>query len=253
MSCLTIKRGNDGFGSQLFSIISGICYCEHKGIKYLHSNIENIKLVDKESFQNDEITILNEVINQIIINMRFDFYNGENCTIKPFLHDVIFDEGVENYFTDDILTKLNCSYNYEYPKTYNNGYTNIAIHVRRGDDIIDSDKPFRWIDSSVYDNLINTLNQKIKNPHFHIFSWGNPNLSINIPNVTYHIVNSGEKFIEHFNCLVHSDILIVGSSTFSISAGFFNKNKVICHNSLCKLDKTPIPKQWIKNYHTLIL
>lgn len=253
MSCLTIKRGNDGFGSQLFSIISGICYCEHKGIKYLHSKIENIKLVDKASFQNDEITILNEVINQIIINMKFDFYNGESCTIKPFLHDVIFDEGVENYFTDDILNKLNCSYNYEYPKTYNNGCTNIAIHVRRGDDIIDSDKPFRWIDSSVYDNLIHTLNQKIENPHFHVFSWGNPNLSINIPNVTYHIVNSGEKFIEHFNCLVHSDILIVGSSTFSISAGFFNKNKVICHNSLCKLDKTPIPKQWIKNYHTLIL
>ena len=70
MSCLTIKRGNDGFGSQLFSIISGICYCEHKGIKYLHSKIENIKLVDKASFQNDEITILNEVINQIIINMK---------------------------------------------------------------------------------------------------------------------------------------------------------------------------------------
>jgi hypothetical protein len=252
MSCLTIKRGNDGFGSQLFSIISGISYCENKGIKYLHSKIENIKLVDKESFQNEEIPILNDVINQIIINMGFDFYNGENCEIKPFLHDVIFDDGVDNYFTDNLLTKLNLSYIHDYPIMYDSNLTNIAIHIRRGDDINEEDKSYRWIDSLIYDNLIIELNGIIENPHFHIFSWGNPNLSITIPNITYHTVNSGEKFIEHFNCMVHSDILVVGSSTFSISAGFFNKNKVICHESLCKLYKTPIPTQWINNYHTLI-
>lgn len=252
MSCLTIKRGDDGFGSQLFSIISGISYCESKGIKYLHSNIENIKLVDKEVFQNEEIPILNEIINQIITNMGFDFYNGENCEIKPFLHDVIFDDGPENYFTDNILNKLSLSYQYKYPKMYNSQYTNIAIHIRRGNDIKEEDKTHRWIDSSIYDNLIIKLNDIIENPHFHIFSWGNPNLSITIPNITYHTVNSGEKFIEHFNHMVHSDILVVGSSTFSISAGFFNKNKVICHESLCKLNRTPIPTQWIENYHTII-
>lgn len=252
MSCLTIKRGYDGFGSQLFSIISGICYCENKGLKYLHSNIQNIKLVDKESFQNEEIQLLNDVINQIITNMGLDFYNGENCKIKPFLHDVIFDEGPEKYFTENILTKLSSSYPNKYPEIYDNKYTSVAIHIRRGNDIKEQDRADRWIDSSIYDNLIIKLNSLIENPYFHIFSWGNPELSITIPNITYHTVNSGEKFMEHFNYMVHSDILVVGSSTFSISAGFFNKNKVICHESLCKLQKTPIPHQWIKNYHTII-
>jgi hypothetical protein len=252
MNCLTIKRGDDGFGSQLFSIISGICYCESKGIKYLHSKIENIKLVDKESFQNEEIQVLNETINQMIINMGLGFYNGENCIIKPFLHDLIFHEGPENYFTDNILIKLSSSYHHEQPKIYNSQYTNVAIHIRRGDDIKEEEKYHRWIDSSIYDDLIGKLNDVIENPHFHIFSWGNPHLSTKIPNITYHTVNSGEKFMEHFNCLVNSDILVVGSSTFSLSAGFFSKNKVICHKSLCKLDKTPIPTQWIENYHTLI-
>lgn len=252
MSCITIKRGDDGFGSQLFSIISGMAYCDLNKLEYLHSGIQNIKLVDKDNFQNDEISISNELINKIINNLGFKCYNGESCTTKPFLHDVIYNEGAHQYFTNTFLSKLSLSYEYEYPKLYNKEYNNIAIHIRRGDDIIESDKTFRWVDSSVYDNIIHTLNQKIENSYFHIFSWGNPNLSVNIPNITYHTVNSGEKFVEHFNCLVYSDILIVGSSTFSISAGFFNRNKVICHNSLCKLDKTPIPTQWIENYHTLI-
>jgi hypothetical protein len=131
--------------------------------------------------------------------------------------------------------------------------TNIAIHIRRGGDIKENDKEHRWVDSSVYNNLIIRLSKIIQNAHFHIFSWGNPELNVEVENLTYHTVNSGEKFIDHFNSLVHSDILVVGSSTFSISAGFFNKNKVICHESLCKLNKTPIPQQWIHNYYTLIL
>jgi hypothetical protein len=252
MNCLTIKRGDDGFGSQLFSIISGICYSERNKVKYLHSKINNIKLVDKDSFQNDEIEISNDLINNIINKMGFDLHQGENCTVLPFLHDIIFDEGVDGYFTDEVLDKFKKSYTNLKPKTYNNNFTNIAIHIRRGDDILEWDKSVRWIDSNIYDNLILKLNNKIKNPHFHIFSWGNPNLSVSIPNITYHTVYSGEKFIEHFNHLVHSDILVVGSSTFSISAGFFNSNTVICHQSLCKLGKTPIPNQWINNYNKLI-
>ena len=44
----------------------------------------------------------------------------------------------------------------------------------------------------------------------------------------YHVTpDGGKEFLSDFNALVHADILLVGSSTFSTSAGFFNKNLVL--------------------------
>jgi hypothetical protein len=95
-------------------------------------------------------------------------------------------------------------------------------------------------------------NKKIKIAKFHIFSWSDPKLNIDYPNIINHISNSGDVFLEDFNSLVHSDILVVGSSTFSISAGFFNKNIVLCNSELCKLLETPYPSIWNKNYERYV-
>jgi hypothetical protein len=93
------------------------------------------------------------------------------------------------------------------------------------------------------------LLSKYPNAKIHIFSWTDPKLEIYSNNIIYHIVNSGERFIEDFNCLVHADILIAGSSAFSISAGMFNKNITIINDNIHKLSYmyAPVPSSWIKN------
>lgn len=261
MNCITIRRGNDGFGSQLFSIISGLAYCVKNNCQYTHSQIDNIKLIDKDEFQNDELSKSNSMINEIISNLGMDSKRTD-CQVYPFLHNHIFDTGVDEFFTEEFIKLLNDSYKCSKPELFKNDKFNVAIHIRRGDDIPTTTNPNfvdfqqnyneRWIKSEVYDELILELNKKISNVMFHIFSWNDPKLTVSLPNIKYHTVTNGEKFIDDFNLLVHSDLLVVGSSTFSISAGFFNSNKVICHESLCKLPKTPIPSMWINNYNKIL-
>jgi hypothetical protein len=93
------------------------------------------------------------------------------------------------------------------------------------------------------------LLSKYPNAKIHIFSWTDPKLEIYSHNIIYHIVNSGERFIDDFNCLVHADILIAGSSAFSISAGMFNKNTTIINDNIHKLSYmyAPVPLSWIQN------
>jgi hypothetical protein len=261
MNCITIKRGNDGFGSQLFSIISGIAFCIKNGIQYSHTRLENIKLVDNNQFQNTEIDLANEMIDKIIDNLGVD--TKQPCNQFPFFYNQIYNEGVEVYFNDEFLKKISDSYPNQKPETYNNNKFNIAIHVRRGDDIPQNSNSelgeayidnlnARWIKPEVYEDLIDVLINKIPNTHIHIFSWKDSGIKLNYDNITYHVTDTGDSFLGHFNHLVSADLLVVGSSTFSISAGFFNRNKTICHDSLCKLQNTPIPIQWIKNYDEII-
>jgi hypothetical protein len=261
MKCITIKRGHDGFGSQLFSIISGLAYCLKNNIQYSHSQIDNIKLIDKNEFQNNELAKANLFINEFIDQLGIDTKRND-CEVYPFLHDYIHSNGVDNFFTDDFIKLLSNSNFSQRPELYKNDKFNIAIHIRRGNDIPTTNNIHyhdfqqnynqRWIESNVYDDLIAKLNKKIPNCAIHIFSWNDPKLSISLPNMQYHIVDNGELFMDDFNSLIHADLLVVGSSTFSLSAGFFNKNQVICDSSLCKLPNTPIPSLWLKNYNVLM-
>ena len=262
MDCLTIKRGDDGFGSQFFSIISGVIFCLKHNIPYSHREIENIKLIDKDINQNEEVILANKLINDVIKNLNVNSCKL-NCEEKPFCHDIIYDVGGGFYYTDEILDSFKKSYLIEKPEIYKNDKINIAIHIRRGDDIPFNNNSVygdswqknleeRWIKSEVYDEIITKLLSIYPNSLIHILSWGNPKLNVVDERIIYHIVNSGEKFIDDFNLLITSDILVVGSSTFSISAGFLNPNKVICSNEICKLPRTPIPPQWIKNYNEIL-
>lgn len=251
---ITIVRGYDGFGSQLLSILSGIAYAKKNNWNYFHTPINGIKLVGKPI--NTDTTLIkncNKFVSDIMMELKIpETNNSIDVKTFPFFHKEIFNDGVENYYNDDFFKYIQKGYVQNYPKFYNKNEVNIAIHIRRGDDILKEDKKFRWIDNSVYENIIGKLLEKYKNAIIHIFSWNNPNIKIYNKNIFYHISNDENNFLDDFNCLVHADILVVGSSTFSISAGMFNKNKVVCDDSLCKLLDTPIPVSWKKNYANII-
>ncbi len=254
---ITIKRGDDGFGSQLFSVISGIAYAEFANLNYLHSEIENIKLVGVDAPQNFELKKCNELINGIIENLNLRHKtNNDTAIVRPFFHDVIFKEGVDKYFNEEFLKKLQNSYISKRPDYYEGNKTNIAIHIRRGADIMDNDRTHRWIEGDLYNEIIIKLNKTYPDAIIHIFSWNKPDLADFEESISsklvYHTSDRGDVFVDDFNALVNSDILVVGSSTFSLSAGLLNKNLVLCDGDIFKLANTPFPTSWINNYKKTI-
>jgi len=253
MKNITVKRGNDGFGSQVMSIISGLAYAKVNDLNYLHSPIEGIKLLDKNEFQNTDLDKANTLISDIIKNLGYSNYTGvEECSISPFYHDKIYQEGPDKYYTKLFLDELPKAYKNPAPSYYKDSF-NIGIHIRRGNDIFNkNDIDVRIISNDVYEKTISILQKIYPEATIRIFSWTNPKLNINTDNVKYHITESGDTFLDDFNALVHSDILFVGSSSFSISAGFFCNGIVVCGPQFCKLNNTAIPTRWKKNYKIII-
>ena len=248
---ITIVRGDDGFGSQVMSILSGIAYAKTHNIEYRHTNIKGIKLVGFPL--NTEVKMIsdcNKMLSDIMRNLGI-VPSTIDCKVFPFFHTKILQQGVDNYYNEAFLTQMSESYVGVKPKMYDNDKFNISIHIRRGDDILDSDRTHRWVNNEVYVDLIKKLLDTYIDSVIHIFSWRNPNLNINDDRIIYHITDDGMGFLEDFNCLVQSDLLVVGSSSFSISAGILNKNIVLCDDTLCKLI-TPIPHRWVSDYNKLI-
>ncbi len=248
---ITVIRGNDGFGSQVLSILSGIAYAKTNKLEYQHTGISGIKLVGFPVNSNEKmLSDCNNMLSHIMKNLNIKTVSG-SCKVFPFFHNEILQGGVDNYYNDSYLLQMSESYVGVKPKIYNKNKFNIAIHIRRGDDILDADMSCRWIDNIIYENLIDRLLRVYPDGVIHIFSWNDPNLNINNDRVIYHITDDGMGFLDDFNSLVQSDLLVVGSSTFSISAGILNKNIVMCHDSLCKL-VTPLPLRWMENYNKII-
>lgn len=253
MNKITVNRGNDGFGSQLLSILSGIAYAKNKNAEYVHTPLKGIKLLDKPDLQNDELDEVNSLLLDFTKNLNIKLKNNEERILcLPFFHHVIEKEGVDNFYTKEFSDMLFKAYPKKKPNYYENNF-NIAIHIRRGSDIFDSsDIQCRIIQNSVYKNILTKFLITYPTAKIHIYSWNLNDIDIEHPNITYHISKTGGKFLEHFNGLVHADMLVVGSSTFSISAGLINNKTVICNNELCKLQQTPIPSFWTENYNTII-
>lgn len=256
---ITVQRGSDGFGSQFLSIISGILYAKAHGKEYLHSPISNIKLSDKSEYQNEEYEKARKLVDTIVHNMGYPNLDKQPCEVRTFLHPEIY-TSPEKYFSREILQNFQNSYPVEKPSYYDNTI-NIAVHIRRGSDILDFDVPWRIVDSKIYDKIISKLLIKYPQAKIHIFSWSDPGLSIIHDNLVYHTATSGNYFLDDFNALVHADILVVGCSSFSHSAAIFNKNIVLYdHNDLWKKQSDSaqvkgigVPEEWLANYKRIIL
>jgi hypothetical protein len=248
---ITIDRGNDGFGSQLLSIFSGIAYAKKHDLEYIHTPISGIKLLDKQEMQNKELDKANAIINSIVSKMGIRFRQpNEFCISRPFFHYEIANIGYDYYYDNEFLSSVRNCYQEPKPEIFDNSH-NIAVHIRRGSDIFaENDIYYRIVNSDVYDKLIEKLHEKYKNSKIHIFSWTDPKLTISYSNVVYHISDTGDTFLDHFNCLVHADVLMTGSSTFSVCAGMLNKNRVLGMKN--KLVATPLLQDWLKNYEELM-
>lgn len=258
MSYITNQDGGDGFGSQFLSRIAGISYANYHKLNYVHFPLKTILLEDKPSqSRTSELENANILLDNIMKNLGVKTSDEIDPSINIHVYDRLnfyheINSNPNQYFTDDLLSKLKNSYNKNPPNYYANEKLNISIHIRRGNDIR-SDDYFRYVNSDIYDDIIERLLQKYDNSIIHIFSWNDPGITIKSDRIMYHITSDGgEQFLSDFNALVHADILLVGSSTFSTSAGFFNKNLVLYSRTIGRISVNPFVPTWENNFENII-
>jgi hypothetical protein len=258
MSYITNQDGGDGFGSQLLSRIAAISYADHHKLNYVHFPLKTILLEDKPSqSRNSELESANILLNNIMQNLGVKNIEDIDTDIEIDVYDRVnfynqINLDPNQYFTDDLLSKLKNSYNENPPDYYASEKLNIAIHIRRGSDIR-SDDYYRYVNSDIYDDIIERLLQKYDNSIIHIFSWNDPGITIKSDRIMYHVTpDGGKEFLSDFNALVHADILLVGSSTFSTSAGFFNKNLVLYSRTIGRISVNPFVPTWENNFENII-
>jgi hypothetical protein len=259
MEYITTEDGADGFGSQMFSRISGIIYANSHGLKYINYPFSGILLEDRPEQRNSELEKSNNLLSSIIRNLEVKSVDEVDGYIELYTYNRLYIYyqilcNPDQYFTEEVLKKFQDSYTLDKPEYYKNNKLNIAIHIRRGNDIR-SDDPVRYVNSDLYDRIIQKLLEKYEDSVVHIFSWNDPQISIKSERIVYHTtLDGGESFLSDFNGLVHADILLVGSSTFSLSSGIFNKNTVLCTREIFKLEtyNTPFVPIWEKNFENIV-
>lgn len=250
---ITVRRGRDGFGSQLYAIIIGYIATQHINKKYYYSNFSDLTV----PLRNNSIN-LNNLLESLMKNLNIENVLTKNINESCLQIQLPYACVNQDSFLKNNLKKLQDAWPLKKPNYLENNH-NICIHVRRGIDVNKNDK-HRWQDSSFYENMLKILFSKYPNSKIHIFSWGDPGLS-HIENKNLIIHNSdGYDFVDDYNALVHTDILVVAGSTYSISAAFFNKNLVLCSNDIVKFNspdsmnckKAPFPIDWENNYNKIL-
>jgi len=135
----------------------------------------------------------------------------------------------ESEFLVQYLSEAYWSVNSRKNSFYDKSFTNVAIHIRRGDVINDPAHPTygRWKDNSHYLQIVKDINKVIPNAKFYIFSEGSPGDFTEFKEFNnLNLVLNGSDINAFYN-LATADILVTGQSTFSTILAYINPNKVI--------------------------
>jgi len=255
----TVRRGRDGFGSQMYATIIGFCISKQINKPYYYSSLSPISLMNVSLWGNSTEKA-NNVLSKIMKNLNID--HVENNSGGCLSIQLPYGCTNEQTFSDKTLSDLHNSWPLPKPSYFESDHV-ISIHIRRGLDIIKKDKHrfSRWVeDPNFYKDMVYKLSTKYPKSKIHIFCWGECGLEdIKNDNLTIHN-SGGNNFIEDFNAFVHSDMLIVAGSTFSVSAAFFNKNTILCSSKILKFSSlveekcysSPFPEIWEQNYNSTL-
>jgi len=169
---------------------------------------------------------------------------------------------VESYFKD-IKKKIQETFVFNEPGDEVNialidkikNSSSISLHIRRGDYL-----HAKWMESLVvikdntyYEGAINYMNEKIKDPHYFVFSddikWAQENLKL--PNVTYVDHNTGTKSYIDMYLMSLCKHNIIANSSFSWWGAWLNKNEqkiVVMPERWFNRDYCEgiFPEEWVK-------
>jgi hypothetical protein len=269
----------EGVGSLYQKIINLYAVAKKHDLKYIHipvrvgHNYNNLENWDdkwdqffnfKKLSNNDEIDIdkLNNMEKHFIteyLSLEIMLKNNDPNVLYLYYHTFsIFYENPEYYFKDiqnDLINAYD-EINYNRKLIYNKNKTNIAIHIRvynnydnEGDFELyskeDTSKEYRFcFTAEMYEILINQLKEKYSNCEIHIFSQEKffdikYKKLRDIKDLQFHFDDI--DVFDTFHHLCKADVFVMGLSTFSIIAAYYNKNTIIYLPPFYK----PVLKSWI--------
>jgi hypothetical protein len=144
---------------------------------------------------------------------------------------IITDYGNDNTndtFNLDFIKMLhnNAKKNFSKIKLDKNDFV-VSIHIRRGDVKQDNKWFFRYVSDEYYLKILNAIIKIKPNAKIYLFSDGNENFKEFEKIGCTLKINS--DIVEAWNYFIQSDILIMGSSSFSIVPGIYNINGVVVY------------------------
>lgn len=250
----TVQRGRDGFGSQFLAKIIGYCISRQVKSQYYYSEFIDLATYVVGIFKKEKTNDANELLSQIMNNLNIrnikEKNKNETCLTIKLPYGCID----KNTFSNETLKNIQSAWPIKKPDLFNKYDHNICVHIREGLDV--QGNHVRKKDPHFYEEIIKKLLIKFPKSHIHIISWGSAKINhLNDKNITHHQGDGQNDFIDDFNKLIHADILLLSNSTFSVSAGFFNKNTVLYskeifsnQEDLPPSNKTPVPFEWEENF-----
>jgi len=253
------QKGEDGFGHQIFGMMSLISLTSNdvKYVPYLHDGkFEHITPEEKIQLKDYIIEFYKKLgfkfpcdyseypPKRILSRNRNNFNYDNTKDLDWSNHTHVFD----NAWSQIDIGKM--VYNYGFYDSINNSklveskfdsnYTNIVIHLRGGDGAT------RFFGTKQNMSILNLIIKKIKSEYpnymfnFHTNDIIDKNLLIDIQVDRYKVFDKTTNILFTFSQMVHSDILVVGDSSLSIAASYVNKGLVLVPSKLTCADKGDI-------------
>lgn len=238
-----------GIGHQMANWIAGYWWAKQFGLKFAHTPFAKKEWDDFLGFGEGEMTVnkLKEQGYKVRKLPLFKEENKEDVDLQNIIissyagQKVVFmAEQDQNYHDqygvmEDIQKKF-----YSAPSRknddliYDKSHYNIAIHVRRGDIMTDTDSSvykMRYISNSYFYNVLIQVLEKYqseKEPHIYFFSQGSPDEYPEfkgIKNLHWCFDMSPQQSFLH---MVYADLLITSKSSFSYKPALLNKGIKVC-------------------------
>ena len=232
----------DGFGSQFHHIIAYLLFCFKFDLNFIYSSITRIE----HNYQNEQ-DFINKLENLMNIYPFFTNIEDEKIKLEPkpmtdmydkaFCNDFhvkyLIDQNVDDFATEESLGKIRTMFwaNKNKNEVFNNGKTNVAVHIRRANSH-DNDIQNRMnIENEYFLNAIQRVRgeHKDKDLLFHIYSQGELN-TFEVFKSNDIILHINEDLCKTFIDLVGADILVTSSSALSFSAAFLNSGIIYFTN-----------------------
>jgi hypothetical protein len=234
-----------GIGHQIGNYISGFHHAKYMGLEFVHIPFYNEKWERLLGFGENEMQI--KALKRIK-KRRLPFFEEDNADLQKEIIDsykgenVIFieeqDQGYKNSYTEMAFLKrkfYNARARKEDKLIYSKENLNIAIHIRRGDIMmngkVNTMHEIRFQHNSYYVNVLNCITGNIeteRNICAYIYSQGNeadfPEFK-DFNNITFCLnMNPYDSFIH----LVYADLLVTGKSGFSYIPALLSNGIKIC-------------------------
>lgn len=246
--CLTIRNEDPtkGFGAQVIQQISGFAFCRACGCRFGFTQFKGFFGTDSLVTEaNENIGYVLRTLGGIIPDIEM-----EQCFSTQDIHHHL-NQNPNYFYTRDLAKRLRGAWPMIRPNFYDPTKYNVAVHVRRGD--VKPTDPGKYDNDADTQKCLDTLQaaklqgaqpNASKDLAIHIFTWNDKvKLVRNESFITQH-VDGPESTLQTWNAFVHADALVIGTSTFSISAAVFREDHTFRLRSASNLIQHELPDAW---------